>query len=79
MDLFLQKDNNVYLIDIKTAKPNKGGFKEFKHTLLTWVATYAYTDSNNKNINTLITIPYNPYEPKTYQRWTMARMLDLKV
>ncbi|TQR33766.1 TdeIII family type II restriction endonuclease [Campylobacter sp. MIT 99-7217] len=78
IDLFLQKDNNVYLIDIKTAKPNKGGFKEFKRTLLTWVATYAYTDSNNKNINTLIAIPYNPYEPKPYQRWTMAGMLDLK-
>ncbi|MBP7496969.1 MAG: TdeIII family type II restriction endonuclease, partial [Bacteroidales bacterium] len=34
-------DNNgtIYLIDIKTAKPNAGGFKEFKRTLLEWVAT----------------------------------------
>ena len=42
VDLFLQKGEDVYLIDIKTAKPNKGGFKEFKQTLLTWVACYAY-------------------------------------
>ena len=28
-------------------------------------------------VNTLIAIPYNPYEPKPYSRWTMAGMLDL--
>ncbi len=77
VDLFLQKENNIYLIDIKTAKPNKGGFKEFKRTLLTWVACFAY--SNPKlNIQSLIAIPYNPYEPKPYERWTMAGMLDLE-
>lgn len=78
VDLFLKKDSNVYLIDIKTAKPNKGGFKEFKRTLLTWVATYAY-DNPDVDINTLIAIPYNPYEPKPYERWTMAGMLDLNL
>jgi len=30
------------------------------------------------NVHTLISIPYNPYEPKPYQRWTMAGMLDLE-
>ena len=77
VDLFLQKDNNVYLIDIKTAKPNKGGFKEFKRTLLTWVACFAHANPN-LNIQSLIAIPYNPYEPKPYERWTMAGMLDLE-
>lgn len=77
VDLFLQKENSCYLIDIKTAKPNKGGFKEFKRTLLTWVATFAYGRSN-LDLNTLIAIPYNPYEPKSYERWTMAGMLDLE-
>lgn len=62
---------------MKTAKPNKGGFKEFKRTLLTWVAVYAY-QNDFLSINTLIAIPYNPYEPKPYERWTMAGMLDLK-
>ncbi|MCS7248974.1 MAG: TdeIII family type II restriction endonuclease [Anaerolineales bacterium] len=23
-------------------------------------------------------IPYNPYEPKPYERWTLRRMLDLQ-
>jgi hypothetical protein len=64
------------LFDIKTAKPNKGGFKEFKRTLLEWTACIL-ADNPNANINTLIAIPYNPYEPKPYSRWTMAGMLDL--
>lgn len=86
VDLFLQKDDEIYLIDIKTAKPNKGGFKEFKRTLLTWIACYAKehlcldssaNPATNAKIHSLIAIPYNPYEPKPYQRWTMAGMLDL--
>lgn len=76
VDLFLQRGNSAYLIDIKTAKPNKGGFKEFKRTLLTWVACYAYANPQ-VNIHSLIAIPYNPYEPKPYERWTMAGMFDL--
>lgn len=77
VDLFLQKGNNVYLIDIKTAKPNKGGFKEFKRTLLTWVGCFGLNNPSAE-INSLIAIPYNPYEPKPYERWTMAGMLDLE-
>ena len=39
VDIYLQSNSDeIYLIDIKTAKPNKGGFKEFKRTLLEWVA-----------------------------------------
>ena len=33
VDVYLENfDNEIFLIDIKTAKPNKGGFKEFKRT-----------------------------------------------
>ena len=62
---------------IKTAKPNKGGFKEFKRTLLEWTAV-VLAENPNAKVNTLIAIPYNPYEPKPYSRWTMAGMLDLE-
>ncbi len=31
----------------------------------------------NKNIHTLIAIPYNPYAPNSYARWTIRGMLDL--
>ena len=77
VDIYLEgKNGEIYLFDIKTAKPNKGGFKEFKRTLLEWAAT-VLSENPNANINTLIAIPYNPYEPKPYDRWTMAGMLDL--
>jgi type II restriction enzyme len=29
-------------------------------------------------VQTLIAIPYNPYEPEPYSRWTMRGMLDLE-
>ncbi len=78
VDVYLESnDGEIYLFDIKTAKPNKGGFKEFKRTLLEWVAI-VLSENPNAKINTLIAIPYNPYEPKPYSRWTMAGMLDLE-
>lgn len=77
VDVYLMNDKGEeFLFDIKTAKPNKGGFKEFKRTLLEWTAAKLATNPNAK-VNTLIAIPYNPYEPKPYSRWTMAGMLDL--
>lgn len=78
VDVYLEKeDGEKFLFDIKTAKPNKGGFKEFKRTLLEWVAVILAQNPKAK-VNTLIAIPYNPYEPKPYDRWTMAGMLDLQ-
>lgn len=69
-------DDTVYLIDLKTAKPNAGAFKEFKRTLLEWVAV-VLAENPNATINTMIAIPYNPYEPEPYRRWTMRGMIDL--
>ena len=77
VDLYCQNGNDYYLFDIKTAKPNKGGFLEFKRTLLKWSAA-VLTQNPNANIHTLIAIPYNPYFPKPYSRWTMTGMLDLQ-
>lgn len=77
IDLMLEsKDSEYFLFDIKTVKPNAGGFKEFKRTLLEWVAVFLANNPKAK-INTLIAIPYNPYEPEKYNRWTMRGMLDL--
>ncbi|GAB1467555.1 TdeIII family type II restriction endonuclease [Candidatus Cloacimonadota bacterium] len=73
----ISKDGAIVLIDIKTAKPNAGGFKEFKRTLLEWVAV-TLAENPQANIQTLIAIPYNPYEPNPYSRWTMRGMLDLE-
>ncbi len=78
VDLMFESKNGAYfLFDIKTAKPNAGGFKEFKRTLLEWVAV-TLADKPKAEINTFIAIPYNPYEPEPYTRWTMRGMLDLE-
>lgn len=77
VDVWLESENgDLYLFDIQTAKPNKGGFKEFKRTLLEWTACVIAANPEI-SVNTLIAIPYNPYAPKPYSRWTMAGMLDL--
>lgn len=72
----ISKDNIIYYFDLKTAKPNAGGFKEFKRTLLEWVAATLAVNPD-ANVQSFIAIPYNPYEPKPYTRWTMRGMLDL--
>jgi len=73
----IAKDDTIYLFDIKTAKPNAGGFKEFKRTLLEWIAV-TLAENPNTNVQSLIAIPYNPYEPQPYNRWTMRGMIDLE-
>ena len=70
-------DGTIYFFDLKTAKPNAGGFKEFKRTLLEWIAAILAINPL-ANVQSLIAIPYNPYEPQPYNRWTMRGMLDLQ-
>lgn len=71
VDLFIKdKKGNIYLFDIKTVKPNISNFKDYKRTLLEWIAIYLLKHPN-ANIQSYIAIPYNPYEPKPYERWTL--------
>lgn len=78
VDLFLvSKTNEVFMFDLKTVKPNKGDFISYKRNMLEWLAVYFF-QNNKAKANTIISIPYNPYEPKPYIRWTMKGMLDLK-
>lgn len=77
-DLYLERnDGKIYLFDIKTAKPNKKGFESFKRMLMEWNAVMLAKDSS-ATISSEIAIPYNPYDPKPYSRWTMAGMLDVR-
>lgn len=78
IDIYIEDyDNNIYLIDLKTAKPNKSEFQNLKRTLLEWTAVSLYYNYKNK-VHSMIGIPYNPYDPKPYERWTLAGMLDLE-
>ena len=78
VDIWLESYNGeLFLIDLKTVKPNRGNFKEFKRTLLEWTAAELAKDPEVV-VNTMIGIPYNPYEPKPYERWTLKGMLDMQ-
>ena len=69
-DLFLRKGDKEYYIEIKTAKPNIDVFAKSKQKLLEWVAI------RKKKVNTILAIPYNPYHPEPYSRFTMQGYLD---
>ncbi len=78
VDLYVENERgSVFLFDLKTVKPNISNFKDFKRTLLEWCAI-VLAKNPQLDVSSLIAIPYNPYEPKPYQRWTMKGMLDLK-
>ena len=77
-DLFLEShEGEVYFIDIKAPKPNKGEFDELKRTLLKWCAVYL-CEYPEASVHGIIAMPYNPYEPKPYERWMAKGMMDLK-
>lgn len=76
VDIWLENyEDELFLIDLKTAKPNKSDFQKFKRTLLEWTAA-ELARKPKVVVNTIIGIPYNPYEPKPYKRWTQKGMLD---
>lgn len=69
-DLFLKKGDEEYYIEIKTAKPNMDVFSKSKQKLIEWVAL------RKKPIRTILAIPYNPYHPEPYNRFTLQGVLD---
>lgn len=78
VDIWLETfDGEIFMLDIKTAKPNIGGFQKYKRTLLEWVAS-ELARNPEAIVHSIIAIPYNPYEPDPYKRWTIRGMLDLK-
>ena len=78
VDLFVQNyADSIFLFDLKTAKPNIENFKSFKRKLLEWCAII-FAKNPDLDVHSLIAIPYNPYEPAPYERWTLQGMLDLE-
>lgn len=69
-DLFLKKGSSEYYIEIKTAKPNIDVFSKSKEKLLQWIAL------RKKKVSTILAIPYNPYHPSSYDRFTLQGYLD---
>jgi len=77
VDLFVKtKDGVENYFEIKTAKPNISEFTGIKKQLLDWVAMRGSVEPRIK-IKTFVAIPYNPYEPQPYERWTLQGLFDL--
>lgn len=77
IDLFLEaNDGTEYYFDLKTAKPNIDEIVGFKRKMLEWVAIRGAINLDPK-IYTGLAIPYNPYNPEPYDRWTFQGMFDL--
>lgn len=45
--------------------------------MLDWIAMCA-SEKPKAKVKTIVAIPYNPYEPKPYERWTLQGLFDLK-
>ena len=77
VDIYLNDGNTIFLIDLKTAKPNVSGFEKYKQDMLEWAATVLYQNPD-ADVRTIIAIPYNPYDPNPYSRWTLRGMLEIE-
>ena len=77
VDLFVRIRDEDNYIDITSAKPNMKEFVALKLKLLRWTALRLSQDKNIK-VFTRLAIPYNPYHPEPYERWTLKGLYDLE-
>lgn len=75
MCLLKKTDGTEIYFDITTVKSNKKEFVTLKKKLLRWIGLRLSTNKNVKII-TALGLPYNPYHPKPYTRWTKGNMYD---
>jgi len=76
VDIFVKTNDSKNYFDITSAKPNMKEFVALKLKLLRWTALRMSQDKNIK-IFTRLAIPYNPYHPEPYERWTLKGLYDL--
>ena len=73
VDVFVKKPNGEELyIDITTVKPNLKEFRSLRRKMLRWAAL-RFSQNKSAAVRTCIGIPYNPYHPQPYERWTGQR------
>ena len=71
-DFYMKKNGKEYYFEIKTVKLNIDVFTKSKRKLLEWVAR------RRKPIKVFLALPYNPYHPKPYDRFTEQGVLERK-
>jgi len=76
VDVFIKKaDGTEIYFDITSPKPNIKEFAALKKKLLRWIALRLSQDKK-VNVITSLGLPYNPYHPEPYARWTKGNMYD---
>jgi hypothetical protein len=61
--------DNDRVVDVYIKKPNKSEFEAIRKKILRWVGLRLSQDKK-VTVGTYIGIPYNPYFPEDYNRWT---------
>jgi len=77
VDLLVKIKSVENYIDIISAKPNMKEFVALKLKLLRWTALRLSQDKKAK-VLTRLAVPYNPYHPEPYERWTLKGLYDLE-
>lgn len=77
VDLFIKIKDEENYFDITSAKPNLKEFVALKLKLLRWTALRLSQDKTAQ-VFTRLAIPYNPYHPGPYERWTLKGLYDLE-
>ena len=76
VDIYVEDhENNIYLFEFKTPKPNKDQYQKIKNNILQWIAL-VFNNNSNAKVNTYVGIPYNPSLDKQYNFWTSKNMID---
>lgn len=77
VDLFTKIEQTENYFDITSAKPNMKEFVALKLKLLRWKGL-RFSQDNSATLLTRLAIPYNPYHPQPYERWTLKGLYDLE-
>ncbi|MBM4141207.1 MAG: TdeIII family type II restriction endonuclease [Nitrospira sp.] len=77
VDLYVKVNDTENYFDITSVKPNMKEFVALKLKLLRWTALRLSQDKKAK-VFTRLAIPYNPYHPEPYERWTLKGLYDLE-
>lgn len=77
VDLFARIKQAENYFDITSAKPNMKEFVALKLKLLRWKGLRLSQD-NDAKVLTRLAIPYNPYHPEPYERWTLKGLYNLE-
>jgi hypothetical protein len=77
VDLVAVLNGTENYFDIISAKPNIKEFSALKLKLLRWTGLRLSQDKRAQ-VMTRLGVPYNPYHPEPYERWTLRGIFDLK-